>query len=117
MNNLPQVSCYQILLRNNQIISESIENIEELDDIIMIYGRDIINTITFGFYDRKYNIILENSEINSYFRMKFSCCINQCSVYGASTSELLEGYSAIMNCLESCNNLNDTFGKYIIKPL
>jgi hypothetical protein len=111
--NIPQISRFQVYLTNNQTINEPIENINQLSEIIRIYGRGIIVKIVFNFYDNNnnnnHNIILQNSfNHNDRFIVEF---------FHTDLYNQLCEYTAITNCINNDNQtLYNLLGKFIINP-
>jgi hypothetical protein len=92
MNKL-QLSKFKITLINQQIIEEPIENINNLYEIINIYGRGIIDKIYFYFYNYNNSIILKkiNSCINDRFILEFEHNIDSNKLY------MIESLNNILN--------------------
>ncbi len=109
---LPQIRDFHIYLTNDQIINEPIENINELSEIIRIYGREIIVKIVFNFhnnYQNNHNIVLRClPEYNDKFIIEF--------FYTELYKQLCD-FNALMNCINNDNLiLYDLLGKWIINP-
>ena len=115
-----QVRNFQIRFNNGQIRYEPIENIHELDEIIRIYGRQIIAKVSFYFHDpahQFHNIIIRNTEQNDKFTVEFWNYYNQYFEKVELTSdEKRRDLDMIMNYITQHSNLNNNFKPYIIDP-
>lgn len=118
--NTSQISDFQVRFINGQIINEPIENIQQLSDIIRIYGRGFIDKISFYFHrtDKKFhNLILRNCDENDRFIVEFCSSYN---LYFENIEMTFEkkykDFQAIINILQN-NNLNNTLLPFIINPL
>jgi hypothetical protein len=120
---IPQVQLrdFQVRLNNGQSINEPINNIRELDDLIRIYGRGIIGTITFYFYDNNHpyhTLILRNTEHNNNtFVVEFYHYYDQyLQKVELSTNQKMIDYRTVRNYLNNNQNLVSGLVRYIIDP-
>ncbi len=98
----------------------SIEQLNELDEMIRIYGRGIISYVTFFFHDtnrRFHTLTLRNSEQNDKFVVEFHHYYNQqMERVELTLEEKGDDFESVIRCLNSRANLNDRFTRYIINP-
>lgn len=115
-----QLKDFQIRLDSGQTINEPIDNINELDEIIRIYGRNIITKISFYFHDSDrgfHNIIFRNTEPNDRFVVEFYSYYNQQNqLVELSFEEKFNDFTSVMNCLIQKSNINLKLVPYIIHP-
>lgn len=115
-----QVMNFQIRFNNGQIRYEPINNLNELDEIIRIYGRQIIAKVSFYFHDpahQFHNIILRNTEHDDKFTVEFWNYYNQYHEKVELTSdEKRRDFNAIIRYITQYSNLNNNFKPYIIDP-
>lgn len=115
-----QLKNFQIRLDSGQTINETIETINQLDEIIRIYGRSIIAKISFYFHDSMrgfHNIILRNTETNDKFTVEFYQYYNQENQLVQLTfQEQLNDLTVVMNCLVQNSNINLKLVPFIINP-
>jgi hypothetical protein len=119
--NLPQIRDFQVRFINGQTIYEPIENIQELYNILRVYGRSYLAKISFYFHTSNnnfHNLILRNDE--SYNNDRFT--VEFCSRYDdnmqrieMTNEEKHMDFQAVINILES-NNFNNNLIPYIINP-
>ena len=97
-----------------------IEQINELDEMIRVYGRGIISCITFFFHDtnlRFHTITLRNSEQNDRFVVEFHHYYNQqLERVELTLDEKVVDFESLLRYLNSRQNLNDRFTRYIVNP-
>jgi hypothetical protein len=114
-----QIRDFYIHLNNGQHINYNIDNINELDNIIRIYGRTIIYSITFYFYDNKHqfhNLIIKNIN-NDRFIVEFFHYYNSQSIrFELNRDQQYNDFTNVMNVLYSTQNLQSLFIPYIINP-
>lgn len=114
-----QIHEFYVHLNNGQHINYNIDNINELDNIIRIYGRKIINSITFYFYDNKHqfhNLILKNIN-NDRFIVEFFHYYNSESLrFELIRDQQYNDFTNVMNVLYSTQNLQSLLIPYIINP-
>ena len=115
-----QLKDYQIRFNSGQTINEPIENINELNEIIHIYGRSTIAKISFYFHNsirRFHNIILRNTETNDRFIVEFYHYYNQQNQRIELTfEEQFNDFTVVMNCLIQNQYINLNLIPYIINP-
>ena len=119
-HNVPQITRFQVNLDNGQPVNEPIHNINTLDDILRVYGRGIINSITFYFHNtqhRYYYLTLRNSRQNDIFVVEFFHYYNQHLEQVQITREEKEqDLEAVMELINRTNNLNSRLGRFIQNP-
>ncbi len=119
---LPQLRDFQVRFTLEQTRTYSIEQINELDEMIRIYGRGIISYITFFFHNNNnqhkfHNITLRNSGYDDKFVVEFYHYYNQrFDRIELSREEQVSDFTSVMNCLNSSQNLNSRLGQYIVNP-
>lgn len=120
MSNQPlQLSTFQVILNNSQIIIEPIENINQLGEIIHIYGRKVIAKIIFYFYDshhKYHDLSLVKNEDNDYFNVEFYHYYT--SQNGRSPLTLIEkvnDYNIVLQSFDDTELIN-SLKNYIISP-
>ena len=118
--NALQLRDYHIRLDNGQTISERIENIQELSEILRIYGRNIIAKITFYFHDSQHqfhSLTLRNSEHQNQFVVEFyhyySPNFNRIDL---SDDQKMSDLSVVMNLIRQNTRLRNHLGQHIINP-
>ena len=118
--NQSQLRDFQINFVNGQIRNEHIENIHELDEIIRIYGRNIISSITFYFHNGHHNnyyLILRNTGQNDKFVVEFYHYYNKYFQRVEITREEQQyDIFSVTNYLNSRQNLNTRLVQFIIDP-
>lgn len=114
-----QLKSFQILLISGQIINEPIEKIKDLNEIIRIYGRNIISKISFYFHDSIYtlhNIILKSND-NNNFIIEFYQYYNQDNhLVQITLEEKINDFTEMMKYLTKNQYLNSYLIPYIINP-
>lgn len=115
-----QLRDFQINFVNGQNINERIENINELNEIIRIYGRNIISSITFYFYngqDNSYYLILRNTHQNDRFVVEFYHYYNQyLQRVEISREDQQYDITTVVNYLNTRQNLNTHLVRFIVDP-
>ena len=120
--NYPQLRDFQVRFINGQIIYEPIENINQLSEIIQLYGREYITKISFYFHNSHqhfHNLILRNSDeyVNDRFIVEFGYYYNQ---YGEKTEltfeQCYQDFQAVINIINNNNNLSNILLPFIINP-
>jgi hypothetical protein len=109
---IPEIRRFKIRLEHGNTIEEPIENLQTIEEYTRIYGRGVINKITFYFRpSRSYNytqkVTLRRCEPNDRFRFEFRNQDIQKNVFD---------YVAVVNKINTTTNLADILGKYIINP-
>jgi hypothetical protein len=115
-----QLRDFYVRLLSGQTINEPIENIRELDQIIRIYGRNIISSITFYFYDSDHPdhyIILRNTRQNDKFIVEFYHYYDQYHQCVELTREKkLYDFECLINCLRNQQNISRHLLRFTIDP-
>lgn len=115
-----QLHQYQIYLNTGQIIVEPIENIQELRNIIHNYGRNIILSITFYFYDGEHPdhyLILRNTRQNNRFIPEFYHYYDEFyQRVELSRQEQRSDFRNVINYLNTRRTIANRFVPYVIDP-
>jgi hypothetical protein len=113
-----QLRDFQVRFTLPQTRTYPIENINELNEMIRIYGRGIISYITFFFHDNEHKyhtLTLYNSGHNDKFIVEFCHYYNQqFDRVELSLEEKVNDFTVVMNCLTQ--NVNARFVQHIINP-
>lgn len=110
MVTIPQIRRFKVRFEPNSTINETIDNLHVLEEYIRIYGRSVINKITFYFTVPRYHsrkIILRRSEPNDRFRVEFRTQDDNVNVFD---------YVAVVNKINTTTNLYEMIGRYIVNP-
>lgn len=115
-----QLQSFQVYLENNTIRSEPIHNINELNELVRIYGRQIIIQLTFYFHDNQNKIhylIIRNTGFNDKFIVEFFHYYNSyLEKVELTREEKIRDFTMVMNCISNCTNLQRLLVPYIINP-
>lgn len=117
---MSQIREFHLQLTTGQLRIYNIENINELEEIVRIYTRSIISSITFIFYDTQHqfhNLVLRNVEPNDRFIVEFFHYYNHdLERIDISYEQQRDDYTIVMNVLSSKQNLSLHLNQYIINP-
>jgi hypothetical protein len=115
-----QVREFRVQFNIGQPRNYTIDNIHDLNEMIRIYGRGIIQSITFYFYDNQHqfhNLILQNAGHNDRFVVEFF------HYYDSHFRRLEQSreqqhydFVSIMNVLTSQQILQSRLVPFIINP-
>jgi hypothetical protein len=94
----------------------NIEKINQLNDIIRIYGRKIIYSIKFPFHNQSAYLIIRNSGHNDIFVVEFFDYYNQNVDYETNYNQQYNDFNIVMNLLSSKPNINSHLVQFIINP-
>jgi hypothetical protein len=115
-----QLRDYCVRLDNGRTINEPIENIQELTEIIRIYGRRIIAKITFYFHNSDHqfhSLTLRNSEHQNKFVVEFynyySPNFNRIEL---SEEQKMSDLTVVMNYISQNTHLHTHLRQHIINP-
>lgn len=115
-----QLREYQVQYNLGQTRIYSIDQINELDEMIRIYGRGIISSIKFLFHNNQhpfYYLILRNTGQNDKFVVEFYHYYNQyIERVEMSREQRQADFNIIMSLLSSTQNLNSRLVSFIINP-
>jgi hypothetical protein len=116
-----QIRDFHIKFNNiNQTRDYTIENIQELEEIIRVYGRKIIYSITFYFYDnihQYHNLTFQNTGYDDKFVTEFFHYYNtNYHRIELNRDQQYNDFVAVMNILNSKQILQSRFIPYIINP-
>jgi hypothetical protein len=87
----------------------NIEKINQLNDIIRIYGRKIIYSIKFPFHNQSAYLIIRNSGHNDIFVVEFFD-------YETNYTQKYNDFNMVMSLLSSKQNINSHLVQFIINP-
>ena len=114
-----QLREFQIQLNNGQTRIYNIEQINELDEMIRIYGREIISSIKFLFHNQDpfYYVILRNTGYNNSFIVEFYHYYNQyIERIDICREQKVIDYNTILSLLNTRQHLNSRLVQFIINP-
>jgi hypothetical protein len=118
--NYLQIREFYVHLNVGQPRHYTVDNMDDFDEIVRVYGLGIIHSITFYFYDNDnqfHNIILQNTGHNNMFVVEFFHYYN--SNYQRveqNRSQQRNDFQSVMNVLSSRQHLQTRFIPYIIHP-
>jgi hypothetical protein len=96
------------------------ENINEFEEMLRIYGRGIIHSITFYYYDNNYqfhNLILQNAGQNDRFVVEFFHYYDSnFQRVEQNRNQQHNDFVSVMNLLSSRQIIQSRFIPFIINP-
>jgi len=119
MNSFPRIQRFKIRMNNGQTIHQTASNLQELDNLIQMYGREYISKIQFIFQsppDIKERIVLRNiTDSNNRFSGEFICYNSQDGQALVITlDEKIIHYSVVLVTLHKGGNLDNTLLPLIV---
>jgi len=108
-------------MNNGQTIHQTASNLQELDNLIQMYGREYISKIQFIFQsppDIKERIVLRNiTDSNNRFSVEFICYNSQDGqALDITLDEKIIHYSVVLVTLHKVGNLDSTLLPFIVTP-
>jgi hypothetical protein len=120
MTHTIQLNNFQINLDNGSIRTEPIHHINELNELVRVYSRNIITQLTFYFYNsqhKNYYLTLRNSGQDNKFVVEFFHYYNQhFERIDLTREEKVRDFTSVMDCLHNHIHLNRNLVPYIINP-
>ncbi len=105
---MSQIKSFQVRFTHGQTINEPIENLSRLEEIIRVYGREMIAKISFYYHTSDnsfHNLILRSNE-NNNFTVEFNTPIDiQGNRVVMSDQEKLNDYNEVLNVLQPLEEL------------
>ncbi len=115
---MAQIKSFQVRFTHGQTTNEPVENINQLDEIIRVYGIERIAKISFYYYTSDnsfHNLILRNED--TVFTVEFNRPIdNQGQYVEMPYEEKLDDYTEVLNVLKRTQTLENTLIPFIIDP-
>lgn len=115
---MAQIKSFQVRFTHGQIVNESVENINHLDEIIRVYGIERIAKISFYYYTSDnsfHNLILRNED--NTFIVEFNHPVdNQGQYIEMKYEEKLDDYMEMLHVLKSTQLLESTVIPNIMDP-
>ena len=108
---MAQIKSFQVRFTHGQTTNEPVENINQLDEIIRVYGVERIAKISFYYYTSNnsfHNLILQNED--NTFTVEFN---NQDQMY---LEEKMDDYNEMLDVLQRTQNLENTLIPLIMDP-
>lgn len=116
-----QLQGFQVYLENNTIRSEPIHNINELNELVRIYGRQIIIQVTFYFHDNQNKIHylnIRNTGFDDKFVIEFFHYYNSyLEKIELTREEKIRDFTMVMHCINNCTHLNRLLVPHIVNPI
>jgi hypothetical protein len=110
MITISEIRRFKVRFDTSSVIDEPIDNLSMIEEYIRIYGRGIINKITFYFHQPRgvvRKVILRKSEPNDRFRVEFRTQDDNRNIFD---------YVTVVNKINTTTNLYDMIGRYVINP-
>jgi hypothetical protein len=110
MITISEIRRFKVRFDTTSVINEPIDNLSMIEEYISLYGRGIINKITFYFHQSRgvvRKVILRKSEPNDRFRVEFRTQDDNRNIFD---------YVIVINKINTTTNLYDMIGRYVINP-